>query len=78
MAKTVAEKLSEVIAAVRALPEDSQETIVSELAERVSDFSQPGMSDAQRAEVKRRLAMPRQYAPDSRIRAILRRYNPAL
>ena len=78
MTKAVADKLARVIAAVQALPEDSQETIISELAERVSDFAAPHMTAAQRAEVKRRLALPRRQMPEARIREILRKYNPVL
>jgi hypothetical protein len=59
MTKTVAEKLSDLIEAVRALPEDSQEAIIHEFADRVADFTQSHMSEAQVAEVERRLALPR-------------------
>lgn len=78
MTKTVAEGLSAVVAAVRALPEESQEAVVRELAERVADFSESHMTEAQRAEVMRRLALPRRVVPEERVREILRRYNPAL
>jgi hypothetical protein len=78
MSKTVADKLAAVLEAVRALPEDSQEAIVHELAERVSDFSGSHMTEAQRAEVGGRVALPRRHVPDDSIREILRRYNPSL
>lgn len=78
MTKGTADKLARVIAAVQALPEDSQEAIVSELAALVSDFSEPQVTAAQRTEVKRRLALPRRHVPEARIREILRTYNRAL
>jgi hypothetical protein len=78
MTKTVAEKLSDLIEAVRALPEDSQEAIIHEFADRVADFTQSHMSEAQVAEVERRLALPRRPVPDERVLEILRKYNPAL
>ena len=78
MTKDVTDKLAEVIEAVRALPPESQETIVQELAERVSDFSHSHMTEAQIAEVKRRLSVPRRPVPDEQVLEILRRYNPDL
>jgi hypothetical protein len=36
------------------------------------------MSEEQRAEIKRRLARPREHVPDETVRTILRRYNPDL
>ena len=78
MPKTRAEKLKSAVKAVEALPQDAQDTILQEIEQRVSDFARPHMTAAQRAEVKRRLAMPRRYVPDKTIRSILRRYNPAL
>ncbi len=36
------------------------------------------MTEAQRNEVKRRLALPRRHVADEEVRAILRRYNPNL
>ena len=64
--------------AIEALPEESREAVVEELEEHVTQFGAPHMSEAQRAEVERRLALPRRHVPDSEVRAILRRYNPAL
>lgn len=78
MVEAVADKLARVIEAVRALPEDSQETIVREMAERVSDFSESHMTDTQRAEVRSRLARPSRHVPEARISDILRKSNPAL
>lgn len=78
MTKAALEKLGRAVEAVRDLPDEAQEAIADELEKLVSDFSPGRMSDAQRAEVKRRLGSPRRYAPDEEVRSLLRRYNPAL
>jgi hypothetical protein len=36
------------------------------------------LSELQRAEIRRRLAAPREHVPNETLRAILRRYNPNL
>ena len=77
MTKSVAEKLSELVKAVQQLPDDMQEALVEEFSERVSDAGQPRLTEAQLAEVKHRLALPRRYAADDEVQAILRRYKRA-
>jgi putative addiction module component (TIGR02574 family) len=64
MTKTVAEKLSDLVKAVRELPDDTQEVLVDEFADRLSDFTDSTLSDEQRAEIDRRLANPRYADPD--------------
>ena len=78
MTNATLEKLGRAVEAVRELPGEAQEAIADELEKLVADFSHGHMSEAQRAEVKRRLASPRRYVPDAKVRALLRRYNPAL
>jgi len=78
MSKMADDKLRDVVKAIEALPEDARDALVSELEERLSILATPHMTDEQRAEVKRRLAFPRRHVPDEDVRAILRRYNPAL
>lgn len=78
MTKTALEKLDRAVKAVRELPEEAQEAIAHELMERVSEFSRSHLSDEQREEVRRRLSKPRRYASDDEVKAVLRRYNPAL
>lgn len=73
MSKTPLEKLDCAVKAVRDLPKEAQE-----LMERVSEFSYSHLSEEQRHEVRRRMAKPRRYASDEEVRAVLRRYNPAL
>jgi len=71
MTKTIIEKLTKVAKAIGTLPEETQKALVAEFEERVVDFSTPHMSGAQHAEVRRRLALPRRYVSDTRIRSIL-------
>jgi len=77
MTKTIADKLSDLVKAVKQLPDEAQEALVDEFAERVSDAAHPALTDAQLAEVKRRLALPRQYATDDEVHSIMRRYKRA-
>jgi hypothetical protein len=73
MTKTVAEKLADLVKAVRELPDDTQEVLVDEFAGRLSDFTDSTLSDEQRAEIDRRLANPRYADPDK-----VRSSSPAL
>ena len=75
---TTREKLAEAVLAAAGLPKEAQELIAEEVLARVSDLSQSQLSAPQRREIKRRLALPRVYAPDADVRALFRRYNPAL
>jgi Mg/Co/Ni transporter MgtE len=78
MSKMAEDRLKDVLDAIRALPADARDELVTELEQRVSELAVPHMREEQRAEVKRRLALPRQHVPDEKVRAILRRYNRAL
>jgi hypothetical protein len=59
MEKTLDEKLSDLVKALRKLPDDTQQVLVDEFAGRLSDFADAALSDEQRAEIDRRLASPR-------------------
>jgi putative addiction module component (TIGR02574 family) len=74
MTKSVAEKLSDLMEAVRALPAQAQEALVDEFADRLADFTDSALSDAQRAEVDRRLANPR-YADPVKVREFFARFG---
>ena len=74
MTKTVAEKLSDLVRAVRELPEDTQEVLVDEFVDRLSDFTDSTLSDEQRAEIGRRLANPR-YADPDKVRDFFARFG---
>jgi putative addiction module component (TIGR02574 family) len=64
MTKTVDDRLSALVRAVKALPDATQEALVEEFRERLSDFTDSGLTDAQRAEIDRRLADPRHAQPE--------------
>jgi hypothetical protein len=74
MTKTVADKLSDLVEAVKALPPATQEALVAEFSDRLSDFSDSGLSESQRLEVGRRLASPRYADPDD-VRTFFARYG---
>ena len=74
MTKTVAEKLSDLVKAVRALPDETQEVLVDEFAGRLADFTESTLSDEQRAEIDRRLANPR-YADPDKVRDFFARFG---
>jgi putative addiction module component (TIGR02574 family) len=76
MTKTVDEKLSDLVEAVRTLPDQTQEALVAELADRLADFTDEALSDAQRAEVNRRLTNPR-YADPAKVREFFTRFGVA-
>jgi len=77
MPKTRSDKLRNAIAVLESLPKDAQGEIVHELEERLAAYTTPHMNAAQRAEVKRRLALPMRYVPHKTIKRILRRYISA-
>ena len=74
MSKTITEKLTDLVTAVRRLPDESQAALVDEFAERLSDFTDSTLSDQQRDEVGRRLANPR-YADPDRVRDFFARFG---
>ncbi|OGG53754.1 hypothetical protein A2851_02620 [Candidatus Kaiserbacteria bacterium RIFCSPHIGHO2_01_FULL_53_29] len=75
---TTRERLAEAVLAVTGLPKEAQEVIAQELLVRVSDLSQSQLNTVQRREIKRRLAKPRVHAPEAKVRALFRSYNPSL
>jgi hypothetical protein len=75
MTKSVADKLTDLVKAVRGLPDETQEVLLDEFAERVSDFADStDLTDAQSSEVRRRLANPR-YADPAAVRALFARHG---
>lgn len=78
MSKNKIPTLDEAVEAVRTLPQGSQDAIVQELVAMVEDYQAPGLTDAQRDIVTKRLAEPRSHIPRDDFLAMLRRYNPAL
>jgi hypothetical protein len=74
MSSSVAKKLSDLVEAVIALPEESQRALVEEFSDRLSDFTDSHLSDAQRLEIDRRLAVPR-YAESDKVHQFFARYG---
>ena len=74
MTETVDERLDALVRAAKSLPDAAQEALVEEFRERLADFTDGTLSDAQRAEVARRLANPR-YAQPEKVRAFFARYG---
>lgn len=74
MSKTMENRLSDLVKAVKALPDETQEALVEEFRDRLSDFTDSRLSDAQRLEVDRRLANPR-YAEPEKVRKLFARHG---
>jgi hypothetical protein len=74
MTKSVAEKLSDLVDAVRTLPDQAQEALVDEFAHQLAAFADAELSEGQRAEVDRRLANPR-YADPAKVREFFARFG---
>jgi hypothetical protein len=74
MTKTLEHQLSELVEAMKALPDETQEALVEEFRERLADFTDAALSDAQRHELQRRLANPR-YADPEKVREFFARYG---
>jgi hypothetical protein len=74
MTKSVAEKLSDLVRAIRELPDDTQEALVDEFVDPLTDFTNTALSDEQRTEIGRRLANPR-YADPDKLRDFFARFG---
>lgn len=75
MSDTTSERLTDILARVQSLPSESQELIVAELEERVSELASSRLTPAQRAEVRRRLSSSREHVADDIISEIMQRYR---
>ena len=78
MSTTKTFSLEEVIAALKTLPEHSQQGLASEIMERVSDIKKSGLTDEQKEIVKERMGKPRQHVSREEVHDLLRKFNPAL
>ncbi|MCP4936210.1 MAG: hypothetical protein GY927_18905 [bacterium] len=70
--------LEDVIAAMRTLPDQSQQDLASEIMERVDDISNSRLTDEQREIIKERISQPREHVSRDDVHAMLRKFNPAL
>jgi hypothetical protein len=76
MSKTIADQLLDIVTAVRELPEEAQQALVHEMADRVSAYAASRLSLEQQAEVRRRLADPNPaYAAPENGRLVLRTFT---
>ncbi len=78
MTKVDEKTLDKAVAATRELPEDVQTMVAHEVFEMIEDISVPPRSPEDQAEIKKRLAQPRQAVSRDDFMAMLRQYNPAL
>lgn len=74
MNAAISNKLKQLVTSVEALSEDSQHVLMQELEERVAELTTPQTTSTQRAEIQRRLTLPRQYVSNDDVQAILGRY----
>ena len=76
MSKTIADQLLDIVTAVRELPEEAQQALVHEMADRVSAYSASHLTQEQQTEIKRRLADPNPtYAAPDKVREFFSRFG---
>ena len=76
MSKTIADQLLDLVTAVRELPEEAQQALVHEMADRVSAYTACRLSQEQQAEIRRRLADPNPaYAAPDKVREFFSRFG---
>jgi hypothetical protein len=76
MSKTIADQLLDIVTAIRHLPEDAQQALVHEMADRVSAYAASRLSQEQQAEIRRRLADPNPaYAAPDKVREFFSRFG---
>ena len=76
MSKTIADQLLDIVTAVRELPEEAQQALVHEMADRVSAYAVSRLTQEQQAEIRRRLADPNPaYAAPDKVREFFSRFG---
>ena len=76
MSKTIADQLLDIVTAVRELPEEAQQALVHEMADRVSAYSASHLTQEQQAEIERRLADPNPtYAAPDKLQSFFSRFG---
>ena len=73
MTDTVTDKLSKIVRTIEEMPEERRAVVLKEIEEHVARYAAPQMSHAQRDEVRRRLALPREHVPAAEIAVLLKR-----
>jgi len=72
MSKTIADKLLDIVTAVRELPEEAQQALVHDIADRVASR----LTQEQQAEIRRRLANSNPaYAAPEKVREFFSRFG---
>jgi len=76
MSKTIADQLLDIVTAIRELPEEAQQELVHEMADRVSTYAASRLTQEQQVEIRRRLADPNPiYAAPEKVRAFFSRFG---
>jgi hypothetical protein len=76
MSKTIADQLLDIVTAIQELPEEAQQALVHEMADRVSTYAASRLTQEQQAEIKRRLADPNPaYAAPEKIHEFFLRFR---
>jgi hypothetical protein len=74
MSKTIAGQLLDIVTAVQELPEEAQQALVHEMADRVSAYTASRLTQEQQAKIRRRLADPDPaYAAPGKVREFFAR-----
>ena len=74
MSESLDKRLSDLVEAVKALPDETREALVEEFHDRLADFASGGLTEAQRQEIDRRLANPR-YADPAKVSEFFARHG---
>ena len=76
MSKTIADQLLDIVTAIRELPEEAQQELVHEMADRVSTYAASRLTQEQQVEIRRRLADPNPiYAAPEKAREFFSRFG---
>ena len=76
MSKTIADQLLDIVTAVRELPEEAQQALVHEIADRVSAYAASRLTQEQQAQIARRLADPNPaFAAPEKVREFFSRFG---
>lgn len=67
--------LERAVSTAAGLSQEQQQALAAEILSRVGELSNSQMTDAQRAEVGRRLASPARYADPSKVQAFFARHG---
>ena len=74
MSKTIADQLLDIVTAIRELPEEAQQALVHEMADRA--YAASRLTQEQQAEIRRRLADPNPtYATPEKVREFFSRFG---